>query len=771
MRRLASLRNRVQPLLLELHDHLVVPRDVRGTESDATERALAYLGRPKRCVSRFWSEKARLLLDALQIYGLVWQLAQSWPWPSAWLSSTRWTAAFNLDVLSFLSTGAGLGMKAPPFSLWGELRGSYWLYALVYALLPWAAVLYYKARARHWRVRGDARFLVFAARLENRLLGLFQFLYLPIALALSRLVNCTVVPNPLDAYASDVVLSVDPTISCHSPLHITLGVGIGGVVGLPFLLGFPWLLHRRIHCAGVACSQDAHEEIVSAIELSYLVGISDDYDLLYVPQYASYTRRHANLPVYRCLYKLSLLLICTLLRSQFPNIENQPLQGTLFFALLALRFLFQCYDYPYRLSSTNHCMVFLNLVLVFDGVMVFLSANNVRSALTVASVKVLCLTFVHTWAIVVLSVWGVLVFLAWRRMQLTWPTHRRMKALVAHAPTVRAWVETVQAAQELLHKDYASPTLVKPTVELGDMVTALQAHASEALRLRHLLHRPLHDLALHVQAAYIESAATSAMPSSLLDSCVDSLAAELERYQEKHALLHPRKRDALFKLRVLHTLVDEHSGKHDKVASFSAPRIRRAPVDDVLVAMDPALYVWSTWDPSTLLLAPNCGAPAPNLLSVRWYLALYHTNLRMGYVATVTAIDVVTLWVHLDVLLCFENAEPCVRSGWLRLADMSSDVHAHLLQCNDPDTLHVFATLPHAPTPRVISVPRLQSLLDRSAEITSDLVADWQDVLYEWEVAFVYFEKRRPSSLDRRKIQAWFRAYHAARCVSTTSAF
>ncbi|KDO35372.1 hypothetical protein SPRG_00221 [Saprolegnia parasitica CBS 223.65] len=760
MRRLASLRNRVQPLLFELHDQLVVPRDVRGSESDATERALAYLGRPKRSVSRFWSEKAWLLLDALQIYGLVWQLAQSWPWPSAWLASTRWIVAFNLDVLSFLPTGAGMGMKAPPFSLWGELHGSYWLYALVYALLPYAAMLYYIVRARHWRVRGDALFLVFAARLENRLLRLFQVLYLPIALALSRLVNCMAVPNPLDVHASDIVLSVDPTVKCHSSLHITLGVGIGALLGLPFLFGFPWFLYRRIHCAGMACSDDGHEETVAAIELSYLVGISDDYELLYVPQYASYTRRRASLPVYMCLYKLSLLLVFSVLRSQFPNIENQPLQGTLFFTLLTLRFLLQSYDYPYRLSSTNHVMVFLDLVLIFDGVMVFLSANNVRSALTVASVKVLCLTFVHTWAIVVLSVWCVLLFLAWRRMQVTWPTHLRMRAL------------------ELLHKDYASPTLVKPTVELGAMATALQAHASDALRLRHLLHRSLHDLALHVQAAYVESAATSAMPSSLLDSCVDSFASELERYQEKHAILHPRKRDALFKLRVLHTLVDEHSGKPTSkelsTPSFSAPSMRRAPLDDMLVATDPALYVWFSWDPSMSLLVATCGAPTPTLLSVRWYLALYHTTLHMGCIATVTSIDVATLWVHLDVLLCFEHAAPCVRSGWLCLRQVPSPVNATLLQCNDPDTHHIFASLPqHTPTPSAVSVARLQSLLERPIERAAERVVDWQDVLYEWEVAFVYFEKRRPSSSDRAKVQAWFRAYHSARCAAkaaTTSA-
>lgn len=47
------------------------------------------LFRPTRVTSLFWFEKVLLLVDTMQIYGLVWATALSWPWPQAWQSWAR----------------------------------------------------------------------------------------------------------------------------------------------------------------------------------------------------------------------------------------------------------------------------------------------------------------------------------------------------------------------------------------------------------------------------------------------------------------------------------------------------------------------------------------------------------------------------------------------------------------------------------------------------------------------------------------------------------
>ncbi|RQM31383.1 hypothetical protein B5M09_007020 [Aphanomyces astaci] len=110
----AVVRSRVQPVLELLHKANTSSQDL----SVESQQLLAELSRTKRRVSRFWIEKAVVILDALQIYGLMWQLAQIWPWPSKWLAATRWTVLSNLDILSLTATGAGMGQANPPFSHW-----------------------------------------------------------------------------------------------------------------------------------------------------------------------------------------------------------------------------------------------------------------------------------------------------------------------------------------------------------------------------------------------------------------------------------------------------------------------------------------------------------------------------------------------------------------------------------------------------------------------------------------------------------------------------
>ncbi|CAK4622524.1 unnamed protein product [Aphanomyces euteiches] len=95
----------------------------------------------------------------------------------------------------------------------GELDG-YWVYALVFALLPYAALAAYWTLFLTWRSNGDAHFLSKTAYLENKLLSLFQVLYLPIGLAVCRLWNCQDTVNPLDVTEVISTMSVDPSFAC-----------------------------------------------------------------------------------------------------------------------------------------------------------------------------------------------------------------------------------------------------------------------------------------------------------------------------------------------------------------------------------------------------------------------------------------------------------------------------------------------------------------------------------------------------------------------------
>ena len=53
-------------------------------------RAWLPLFRPTRVTSLFWAEKIMLIVDAMQIYGLLWALSLAWPWPKAWSKWSRY---------------------------------------------------------------------------------------------------------------------------------------------------------------------------------------------------------------------------------------------------------------------------------------------------------------------------------------------------------------------------------------------------------------------------------------------------------------------------------------------------------------------------------------------------------------------------------------------------------------------------------------------------------------------------------------------------------
>ena len=83
---------------------------------------------------------------------------------------------------------------------------NYWLYASIYASLPYVAFFIYCVRRRQWIKTGDKHFLAKKAALKILILRILQFLYLPIAIAVGRLGN----------FNSEKQLSVDPAISISS---------------------------------------------------------------------------------------------------------------------------------------------------------------------------------------------------------------------------------------------------------------------------------------------------------------------------------------------------------------------------------------------------------------------------------------------------------------------------------------------------------------------------------------------------------------------------
>lgn len=137
---------------------------------------------------------------------------------------------------------------------------------------------------------------------------------------------------------------------------------VGGGIGTLFLIGVPLMLYLRIRRFLLFSKMKQHEH---SKELEYILGVSEEYDYLYLKHYASFNRRGAFMPVIYCLYKLILWTIFCFLRSRRPY---DALQGILYFFIILCFAIYRTYLIPFRIGCTNKLLILVEWTLVFNAV-------------------------------------------------------------------------------------------------------------------------------------------------------------------------------------------------------------------------------------------------------------------------------------------------------------------------------------------------------------------------------------------------------------------
>ncbi|KAE9204980.1 hypothetical protein PF004_g17690 [Phytophthora fragariae] len=499
-----------------------------GAEGDAADGAywsrLLVVPSRSRQVSRFWLEKALVLTDGVQLFALMWQLSQPWPWPARWLEATRWVNAITLDFFSFRTTGAAMGSTSQSFSLWGELP-NYWLYALVWALLPWSGVLALQVAKRSWTRQGRSDFLLLSVTWENVLLQLLQFLYVPVGLAVLRLVNCD----------ADGAVSVDPTgMSCGGAGHVLAVLVVTCGLGGGFLVGLPWVLRRRIRDAMVHTSVERHERFVQGKELEFMLGTSDTYLELYMPQFASFRRHSVEMPVHMCLLKVALMLDFSVLRSQPPSMANQGAQGSIFVLGVVSMAVYRTWRYPYRCKSTSYLAILVDWMLVANGVFVLLCANVVIGLMELRDVVLLNLRSQPSKAV-----------------ELYWPTNAQMRDIVDFGSQVSSWVNTIHNAQNTIIASLLVTPSMRPSEDLKKALDQVEMCYEEATGSDHLLAGQLYKLSLYVNELYVEAVASSPFHRNGFPAKeLADLTGVLQRRKDRQLLLSTRSQRVLKKLHI-----------------------------------------------------------------------------------------------------------------------------------------------------------------------------------------------------------------------------
>lgn len=57
-------------------------------------------------INLFWKEKFLILLDYLQIFGVIWNMANPWPWPYIWIKWSKVLVLANVDLFSYSKNGS-----------------------------------------------------------------------------------------------------------------------------------------------------------------------------------------------------------------------------------------------------------------------------------------------------------------------------------------------------------------------------------------------------------------------------------------------------------------------------------------------------------------------------------------------------------------------------------------------------------------------------------------------------------------------------------------
>ena len=523
-----------------------------------------------RLVDLLWVEKAVLIVDYLQLYNILWQCAQAYPWPTLWMRWTQWTAVANIDAFSLTDTGTTLGLeKHLGIPDYGG-NSNYLYYAFSYALVQSAFVFafaYYKLVVCREYGNVLARFEGLVGRIAGLVL---QLLYLPTSLAVLRLFVC-----------SDGVLAADPSVTCLSSSHLAYTI-TSSLLLAPSFFAVPYLLYRHIRQSACYLSDEDHEKKLQSIELRYILDFDSDWLDSQLWTSSSFTRRGMYFSLHVMCLKTTYLLLYICGR------DDKATQGILLWvATAAMCAHYCCLHPPFRCGSSNVVMFLLMGTLFVNSTFALFNSCKVDNAVFVDSTEsVILLAFNLAACLLLLVAAGVLLFysaiastpslfllsdlldaitcmsspISNRRfrssLQLdSWPIKRTLRRM-GNDPRVRshllAWVEAIASGVRRRHRFTITATAVTSITGLDAEIQSLRRHWIAAKALGSLFEVVLTDLIETMIVLYSRrfTSAVVRANENVVESDIDFLGATYDRYVNSSGkvLMSDRKRRLLFKL-------------------------------------------------------------------------------------------------------------------------------------------------------------------------------------------------------------------------------
>lgn len=448
----------------------------------------------------FWIEKFVVIVDCLQLNGLLWTSATVWSWPYLWLTWTQYICLGNLD---FYSTGLFgnnviLRISTTSHSSWSSM-GGYLQYALIFAIANSAVYLIAWLYLTGYRWIKATIFATIAkenqsesmtksyqsSRYEDAIkLGLYLLCYtifLPTGLAVSRIYAC-----------DDDKVSIDPNITCLSESHLLYMILCTALV-LPSFIGLPIHLYRSIgRNITFKHNQSDHEKYLQIHELTYLYQLESlspytysDRDFVF---FAPFRLPSAYHYCHMMILKGILMIANAYLRQ---HIEIQAISYLIVIAIYSFRYV--CFRWPYRCDSTNIIHVTAITLLLGNTLIAAMNALGVRNFFLIASNQsYLLLSFNLLMVMVILYTIGFNI----TDPTSLYPPIRTIYHMISHDSLrmkASRWLDLLHDV-EALKQDYIYESPWNYDVlTLEQAISQLKACAREAYEQRSILYNIIND--------------------------------------------------------------------------------------------------------------------------------------------------------------------------------------------------------------------------------------------------------------------------------------
>ncbi len=550
----------------------------------------------KRSVSLWASDAILLLLEHVQVFGLVLSMSLSWPWPLDWIEGASFVFVFNLDLWELVKVSSVYEGQTHAFEKPSTVPFHYlgyaicWLVAAVF--LPVLCYLYYTVVSRQTRFRGPVHALLLRARVVRWFCLIVQALSLPFGLTVVRLFGCQ--DYPLAEGGEQLQSTVLRDTECGSVEH--LGILVPAVlVSAFYFVSLPlWMVYRTrkelIMPSFCTCRNGtAHEQFVLIKEAEYALGLDISWAIRHYPLFSSFKRPWVCFRPHTFFAKGIILVIYGLFAYDVDN----PTFAVC--AFVSLCWFIVLLIPVYRLWSFQAMLVFsvfINMCNLLIGVLVVLEVQN---ALFVGENLLNSLLVLNTFWVFGAVVW--IAYLAVRtcssRKKSLWPVLPQLdRSSSLHSEHTEKFCGAILHARKVLEQCYSATQFFAPVHELSRHIQIINAYCREAEFLQDPMHPSLWALLAEMVDLHTELASHSIYGTSTKESLpqtveeflalVPAFRQRLEQRDHYLILSTPFKRRVLLKAFVASTFFVPKAGIRTESRASSLQRGSRVSTLSIL---------------------------------------------------------------------------------------------------------------------------------------------------------------------------------------------